>query len=129
LSEDLALALQLSSAPGVQTRRQAAMSGPSGTSEEQNLLSNLIDILNEDFDNEDGGWGEEDEAIARDRILRGLDAILSLPISQPFQQPVNVEEYPDYYLVVPYPIDLGTIRQRLNNGYYRFGYHNVVCMN
>jgi hypothetical protein len=119
LSEDLALALQLSSAPGVQTRRQAAMSGPSGTSEEQNLLSNLIDILNEDFDNEDGGWGEEDEAIARDRILRGLDAILSLPISQPFQQPVNVEEYPDYYLVVPYPIDLGTIRQRLNNGYYR----------
>ena len=126
LSEDLALAFQLSSAPGVQTRRQAAMSGPSGASDEQQLLSDLLEILSEDFDHDKDAWGEEGEAVARDRILRGLDAILSLPIAQPFQQPVNVEEYPDYYLAIPYPIDLGTIRQRLNNGYYRFVYQSGI---
>lgn len=120
LVDDLALALQLSGPRGVQTRRQAAMAGPSTVSEEQQQFLDLLEILSEDFDNDEEPWGGEGEAVARDRIQCGMDALWSMPLSQPFQQPVSVEEYPDYHLVIPYPVDLGTIRRRLSNGYYRF---------
>ncbi|XP_062510721.1 bromodomain and WD repeat-containing protein 3-like isoform X2 [Corticium candelabrum] len=118
LSEDLALALQFAIAPGVQTRSQAATANSSVFVEEQQQHADLLEILSIDSGSDDA-WGEEGEAVARDRILRGLDVIRSLPISEPFQQTVDSEEYPDYYLTIPYPVDLGTIRLRLSNGYYR----------
>jgi serine/threonine protein kinase len=115
----LSKTLCTSSTSIMRRRRSSAIFDPFRTSEEQHLRFNLLDILSEDFDANESAWGEESEAVARDRILRGLDVILSHPISQPFRTPVKAEECPDYYSVIPYPIDLGAIKQRLSNGYYR----------
>ena len=120
------MALQFAIAPGVQTRSQAATANSSVFVEEQQQHADLLEILSIDSGSDDA-WGEEGEAVARDRILRGLDVIRSLPISEPFQQTVDSEEYPDYYLTIPYPVDLGTIRLRLSNGYYRLvGFCDVL---
>jgi hypothetical protein len=36
----------------------------------------------------------------------------------PFNEPVELDRYPDYLAVVKNPIDLGTIRKRLEAGHY-----------
>ena len=108
--DERALDFRPISVPGVKTRWQSAIQD----------LSDLLESWSGKFDNDNDRWGTEHEAVARDRILRGLDDLLSLPIAQEFQQPVNVEQYRDYNRFVPYPIDLGTIKQRLDSGYYRF---------
>lgn len=44
---------------------------------------------------------------------------MSLQISGDFNEPVDLQAYPDYLLQNPYPIDFALIRARLANGFYR----------
>lgn len=54
-----------------------------------------------------------------DRIARGLSRIMELSIAEPFVLPVDLDTYPTYAIVVEYPMDLGTIKARVQNRYYR----------
>ncbi|XP_035213977.1 PH-interacting protein-like isoform X2 [Stegodyphus dumicola] len=54
-----------------------------------------------------------------DRIVRGLTRIMELSIAEPFVAPVDLNLYPTYAIVVEYPMDLGTIRARAQNRFYR----------
>lgn len=40
---------------------------------------------------------------------------MSLSVAEPFVAPVDLQLYPSYALVVPYPVDLATIRARFEN--------------
>ena len=40
---------------------------------------------------------------------------MSLSVAEPFVAPVDLQLYPSYALIVPYPIDLATIRARFEN--------------
>lgn len=51
--------------------------------------------------------------------LKGLETIMGLSIAESFNFPVDLDAYPDYARIVPYPIDLNTIKERLENRYYR----------
>jgi hypothetical protein len=54
-----------------------------------------------------------------DRILAGLERIMELLIAEYFNYPVDLDAYPHYAIIIGYPIDLNTIKQRLENRYYR----------
>jgi bromodomain and WD repeat domain-containing protein 1/3 len=62
------------------------------------------------------GVGREYEC---SRILNGLSKIMELSIAEPFNFPVDLDEFPLYAKTIEYPIDLNTIRERLANLYYR----------
>jgi hypothetical protein len=49
-----------------------------------------------------------------------IKALLKHEFSWPFQKPVNVAKLklPDYHKIVKYPMDLGTIKKRLETNYY-----------
>lgn len=48
-----------------------------------------------------------------ERILRGLEDLMSMAIAEHFLVPVDISMYPAYAYVVEYPIDLNTIKVRL----------------
>lgn len=54
-----------------------------------------------------------------ERILAGLEKIMELSIAEYFNYPVDLDAYPLYAIIIGYPIDLNTIKQRLENRYYR----------
>lgn len=54
-----------------------------------------------------------------DRLVRGIDSVMELSIAEPFAVPVDLNSYPMYARVVAYPMDLTTIRTRLENRFYR----------
>ena len=54
-----------------------------------------------------------------DRIIHGLDQVMTLAIAEPFNVPVDLNVYPLYAYVVEYPIDLSTIKARFENRFYR----------
>ena len=62
-------------------------------------------------------WEGEGEV---ERILHGLDVVSELDEAFMFRQPVDLEEEPMYCVAVPFPTDLSTIRERLQNQFYRF---------
>ena len=64
----------------------------------------------------DEAWGGEGE---QERILCGLDTIFGMKEAEMFVEPVDLEDVPTYCLVIPYPTDLSSIRQRLASGFYR----------
>ena len=45
--------------------------------------------------------------------------VMSLAIAEPFVAPVDLNMYPTYAYIVEYPIDLSTIKARLENRFYR----------
>ncbi|KAH6927271.1 hypothetical protein HPB50_001232 [Hyalomma asiaticum] len=53
------------------------------------------------------------------RLVTGVSRIMELSIAEPFAAPVDLNAYPMYARVVAYPIDLSTIRARLENRFYR----------
>ena len=61
-------------------------------------------------------WGDENEP---DRILRGLDLIDDMDEAYMFMEPVDLELVPNYCAYVAFPTDVGTIKERLRNGFYR----------
>ncbi|KAL8181044.1 UNVERIFIED_CONTAM: Bromodomain and WD repeat-containing protein 3, partial [Gekko kuhli] len=68
---------------------------------------------------QEGEWGAHSRDEECVRVLRGIDQLLSLDISNPFAVPVDLSAYPLYCTVVAYPTDLTTIRRRLENRFYR----------
>jgi len=48
-----------------------------------------------------------------------LEQVMSLAISEAFLTPVDLNMYPDYAHTIEYPIDLSTIKARLDNLFYR----------
>lgn len=54
-----------------------------------------------------------------ERLVQGFHRIMELSIAEPFAVPVDLNAYPLYASVVAYPIDLTTIRTRLENRFYR----------
>ncbi|CAG5100564.1 Similar to Brwd3: Bromodomain and WD repeat-containing protein 3 (Mus musculus) [Cotesia congregata] len=64
-------------------------------------------------------WPMGDREATCRRIVRGIDQVMSLAIAEPFITPVDLNIYPAYAFVVEYPIDLSTIKTRLENHFYR----------
>lgn len=48
-----------------------------------------------------------------------LEQVMALAISEAFLTPVDLNQYPDYAYAIEYPIDLSTIKARLDNRFYR----------
>uniref|UniRef100_A0A452IHQ4 Bromodomain and WD repeat-containing protein 1 n=1 Tax=Gopherus agassizii TaxID=38772 RepID=A0A452IHQ4_9SAUR len=68
---------------------------------------------------QEGEWGAHSRDEECERVIRGIDYLLTLDISNPFAVPVDLSAYPMYCTVVAYPTDLTTIRRRLENRFYR----------
>lgn len=64
-------------------------------------------------------WPRGDREATCRRIISGLDVVMSLAIAEPFVAPVDLNRYPGYAFVVEYPIDISTIKARLENHFYR----------
>ncbi|KAA0195924.1 hypothetical protein HAZT_HAZT007122 [Hyalella azteca] len=70
-------------------------------------------------------WTCEDWPEGRDgadecsRLAHGLGLVMSLSVAEPFLAPVDLSVYPNYAMIVEYPMDLSTIKSRLENGFYR----------
>ena len=46
--------------------------------------------------------------------------IMELAVAEHFLAPVDATKYPAYYVIVEYPMDLNTIKSRVENHYYRW---------
>ncbi|XP_032534046.1 bromodomain and WD repeat-containing protein 1 [Chiroxiphia lanceolata] len=68
---------------------------------------------------QEGEWGMKSRDEACERIISGIDQLMTLDISAPFSGPVDLCTYPKYCTVIAYPTDLNTIRTRLANRFYR----------
>ncbi|XP_053730106.1 bromodomain and WD repeat-containing protein 3 isoform X1 [Synchiropus splendidus] len=66
-----------------------------------------------------GEWGERSRDEECERIIAGIEQLLAIEIAAPFSGPVDLVQYPTYCTVIAYPTDLGTIRLRLMNKFYR----------
>uniref|UniRef100_G3WZX3 Bromodomain and WD repeat-containing protein 3 n=1 Tax=Sarcophilus harrisii TaxID=9305 RepID=G3WZX3_SARHA len=68
---------------------------------------------------QEGEWGAHSRDEECERIIQGIDHLLTLDFASPFAVPVDLSAYPLYCTVVAYPTDLNTIRRRLENRFYR----------
>uniref|UniRef100_A0A8C6JDR3 Bromodomain and WD repeat-containing protein 1 n=1 Tax=Melopsittacus undulatus TaxID=13146 RepID=A0A8C6JDR3_MELUD len=68
---------------------------------------------------QEGEWGMRSRDEACERIISGIDQLMTLDISAAFAAPVDLCTYPKYCTVIAYPTDLNTIRTRLANRFYR----------
>uniref|UniRef100_A0A8C6XUR3 Pleckstrin homology domain interacting protein n=1 Tax=Naja naja TaxID=35670 RepID=A0A8C6XUR3_NAJNA len=67
----------------------------------------------------DGEWGSRTRDDECERIISGINQLMTLDIASAFVAPVDFQAYPMYCTVVAYPTDLSTIKQRLENRFYR----------
>uniref|UniRef100_A0A9J7XY68 Pleckstrin homology domain interacting protein n=1 Tax=Cyprinus carpio carpio TaxID=630221 RepID=A0A9J7XY68_CYPCA len=67
----------------------------------------------------EGEWGSRTRDEECERIIKGIDQLCTLDVAVPFELPVDLQAYPTYCTVVAYVTDLSTIRQRLQNRFYR----------
>ncbi|KAJ8400340.1 hypothetical protein AAFF_G00397230 [Aldrovandia affinis] len=67
----------------------------------------------------EGEWGVRSRDEECERIISGINQLVTIDIAAPFSGPVDIVQYPTYCAVVAYPTDLGTIRMRLANRFYR----------
>ena len=63
-------------------------------------------------------WGGDRDSEC-DRISVELSKLMGLAIAKPFVSPVDLNRHPSYASIVQYPIDLSTIKYRLDNRFYR----------
>ncbi|KAK4329631.1 hypothetical protein Pmani_000034 [Petrolisthes manimaculis] len=68
---------------------------------------------------QDEEWTGRDPDLECDRISHGLSKIMSLSIAEPFLVPVDLYVYPTYAFIIEYPMDLTTIKSRLDSRFYR----------
>lgn len=68
-------------------------------------------------------WLGEGREQMTQRIMSSMEALCQLSMAGPFVYPVDVQAYPDYWSIVPFPNDLSTIIQKLENKFYRFVTH------
>ena len=62
-------------------------------------------------------WGCDRDSEC-ERISAKLSEVMRLKIAEPFASPVDLHLYPSYASVVEYPMDLSTIKNRLDNRFY-----------
>ncbi|KAM9003270.1 PH-interacting protein isoform X1 [Sarcophilus harrisii] len=67
----------------------------------------------------DGEWGSNSRDEECERIITGINQLMTLDIASAFVAPVDLQAYPMYCTVVAYPTDLSTIKQRLESRFYR----------
>ncbi|MGH0175634.1 UNVERIFIED_CONTAM: hypothetical protein FKN15_071060 [Acipenser sinensis] len=67
----------------------------------------------------EGEWGPRTRDEECKRIIAGINQLITLDIAAPFVAPVDLQAYPTYCTVVAYLTDLGTIKERLENRFYR----------
>ncbi|XP_066508163.1 bromodomain and WD repeat-containing protein 3-like isoform X1 [Hoplias malabaricus] len=67
----------------------------------------------------EGEWGQRSREEESARIITGIDQLITVDITAPFSGPVDLTQYPTYCTVIAFPTDLGTIRLRLQNNFYR----------
>lgn len=103
---------------------------------------------------QEGEWGAHTRDEECERVIQGIDQILTLgksphrwqhfvcskgnltwcsftpcvstEVAKAFASPVNLRDYPLYCTVVAYPTDLSTIRKRLENRFYRWGSMRIL---
>uniref|UniRef100_A0A8D0AJD2 Bromodomain and WD repeat domain containing 3 n=1 Tax=Sander lucioperca TaxID=283035 RepID=A0A8D0AJD2_SANLU len=68
---------------------------------------------------QEGEWGAHTRDEDCERVLHGIDQLLTLDVAKAFASPVNLRDYPLYCTAVAYPTDLSTIRKRVENHFYR----------
>ena len=64
-------------------------------------------------------WPECGRDLECDRLIRGLGKIMQTSWAEYFNAPVDLNEYSDYAKIIAYPVDLNTIKARLENRFYR----------
>lgn len=75
----------------------------------------------------DSEWpacGRDEEC---ERIIHGMEAIMEHSMAEPFLTPVDLNAFPLYGFVIEYPMDLSTIKARLENHFYRYLYIHANC--
>ena len=55
-----------------------------------------------------------------ERLAHGWEQIMQHSIAEPFLTPVDLNVFPSYSWTVEYPIDLSTMKRRLDNRFYRY---------
>ena len=68
----------------------------------------------------EGEWPGDDRDVECDRLVRGLESIMSLSIAESFLAPVDLNAFPAYAMVIEYMVDLTMIKSRLENRFYRY---------
>ncbi|XP_048452676.1 PH-interacting protein [Rhincodon typus] len=71
------------------------------------------------YKSQEGEWGCRKRDDECDRIYNGICQLITLDIAAPFVAPVDLQAYPLYCTVVAYPTDLNTIKERVENRFYR----------
>ncbi|XP_072912545.1 PH-interacting protein isoform X4 [Hemitrygon akajei] len=71
------------------------------------------------YKSQEGEWGCRKRDEECNRINAGISQLITLDIAAPFVAPVDLQAYPLYCTVVAYPTDLNTIKERLENRFYR----------
>ena len=71
------------------------------------------------YDPKPGEWPAVGRDTECDRIIAGLEQIMSLRIAESFAVPVDLNAFPIYALIIAYPVDLSTVKARLENRFYR----------
>lgn len=66
-----------------------------------------------------GEWPKNGRDSECDRIIKGLEYLMAHSIAEPFLTPVDLKAFPLYAKVIEYPIDLTTIKERLEHRFYR----------
>ncbi|XP_067128768.1 bromodomain and WD repeat-containing protein 3 isoform X2 [Centruroides vittatus] len=88
------------------------------------VMGGSVDITPEErlammYSPKDNEWSPRGQVAECNRLIRGLEKIMELSCAESFISPVDLNKYPMYAFVVEYPMDLSTIKARLENHYYR----------
>ncbi|RWS10088.1 bromodomain and WD repeat-containing protein 3-like protein [Dinothrombium tinctorium] len=54
----------------------------------------------------------------QENCIKMIDQVSNEVFAKPFMEPVKDTDFPDYHKVIKHPIDLGTMKKRLQEGYY-----------
>ncbi len=102
---------------GVNARKTKPVLGSSMPSNGEPVTPDELKSLLYTPDSKD--WPEEGRDSECERILNGLEKIMELALAEHFNYPVDLDSFPVYARIVDYPIDLNTIKERIENRYYR----------
>ncbi|KAG5885604.1 hypothetical protein JTB14_024785 [Gonioctena quinquepunctata] len=64
-------------------------------------------------------WPYNDLTAITTHIVTGITNVMELAHAEPFLVPVDINVYPEYAIIIEYPIDLSTIKARFENHFYR----------
>ena len=71
------------------------------------------------YEPKESEWPSGDREAECDRISHGFGQIMELAMAEYFSAPVDLSAFPSYAMVIEYPMDLSTIKARLENRFYR----------